>query len=252
MTALITGASSGIGRDMARILSDMGHDLIIVARNKDKLERLKRELKTNVEVIALDLSTTTNCMRLYEKTKKHNIDILINNAGFGVFGEFTTISLDKELDLIDLNIKAVHTLTKLYLTDMKKNNSGYILNVASSAAFAPGPLLSSYYASKAYVLRLTEGIYEELRRDNSKVSISILCPGPVKTNFNKNAGNIEFTMKSMESYDVAEYAIKKMFKHKLIIIPGFRIKLTKFLVRLVPDKLLLKVTYNVQRKKKRK
>ena len=164
MLALITGASSGIGADMARILSDKGYDLILVARNKKKMEILAKELKTNVEIIPLDISSTYNCTELYNLVKKKNIDVLINNAGFGLFGEFTSTKLDKELDMIELNIKTVHTLTKLFLKDFVKKDKGYILNVASSAAFMPGPLMATYYSTKAYVLHLTESINEELRR----------------------------------------------------------------------------------------
>ncbi len=119
MKALITGASSGIGADMARILSSRGYDLILVARNKAKLEKLKKELKTDVEIVIMDLASTFNCMKLYNKLKKEDIDILINNAGFGVFGKFDETDLEKELDMIDVNIKAFHTLTKLFLQDFK-------------------------------------------------------------------------------------------------------------------------------------
>lgn len=249
MKALITGASSGIGADMARVLSSQGHDLILVARDKKKLEELKEELTTDVKIISLDLSSTFNCMKLYNKVKKENIDILINNAGFGVFGEFVDTNLEKELDMVDLNIKAVHTLTKVFLQDFKTRNSGYILNVASSAAFSPGPLMSTYYATKAYVLRLTQGIYEELRREKSNVSVSCLCPGPVNTNFNNVAG-VTFSVKALESNVVAEYAIKKMFKRKLVIIPGLLMKLNYIFNRFVPVKILLKIAYNIQRSKK--
>ena len=249
MKALITGASSGIGADMARILSSQGHDLILVARDKKKLELLKEELTTDVKIISLDLSSTFNCMKLYNKVKKENIDILINNAGFGMFGEFVDTNLEKELDMVDLNIKAVHTLTKVFLQDFKTRNSGYILNVASSAAFSPGPLMSTYYATKAYVLRLTQGIYEELRREKSNVSVSCLCPGPVNTNFNNVAG-VTFSVKALESKDVAEYAIKNMFKKKLVIIPGLLMKLNYIFNRFVPIRVLLKIAYNIQRSKK--
>ena len=187
MKALITGASSGIGRDMARVLSDMGYDLILVARRKDKLEKLKKQLSTDVKIICLDVSSTYNCTKLYNKVKDEDIDILINNAGFGKFGEFNDIKLDDELGMIDVNIKAVHILTKLFLNDFVARNKGYILNVASSAAFQPGPLMATYYSTKAYVLHLTEAIYEELRKNNSNVWISVLCPGPVNTEFYKVA-----------------------------------------------------------------
>lgn len=248
MKALITGASSGIGADMARTLSKEGYDLILVARRKSKLEKLKKELETNVEIIELDVSSTFNCMKLYNQVKKEDIEILINNAGFGLFGDFSKTNIDKELDMIDLNIKAVHTLTKQFLKDFKKKDKGYILNVASSAGFIPGPLMSTYYATKSYVLSLTQAIYEELRREKSNVVISALCPGPVNTEFNKVA-KVEFSLKGLDSYNVAKYAIKQMFKEKLIIVPGFKMKIALFFTRFIPRKQLLKMTYNIQRKK---
>ena len=250
MKALITGASSGIGADMARILSDKGYDLILVARRKDRLEKLQSELKTEVEIISMDVSSTFNCIKLYNKVKKHDIDILINNAGFGVFGQFNKTDLDKELDMIDINIKAVHTLTKLFVQDFIKKDKGYILNVASSAAFQPGPLMATYYSTKAYVLHLTEAIYEELRRMHSKVYIGALCPGPVDTEFN-NVANVSFSVKSMKSYDVAEYAIKEMFKRKLVIVPSFIMKLTRIISTISPTKLKLMIAYNIQRGKQK-
>lgn len=248
MKALVTGASSGIGRDIARELSNMGYDLILVARRLDRLEELKEELKTNVKTISLDISIPDNCIKLYENVKNEEIDILINNAGFGVFGEFLETDLRKEMNMIDLNIKAVHILTKLFLKDFKNKDKGYILNVGSSASFAAGPLLSSYYASKNYVLRLTEAIYEELRRDKSNVYIGVLCPGPVNTEFNEVA-NVKFTVQSLTSEYVARYAINKMFKRKLIISPGMLMKFTRFLCKIAPEKIILKVCYNIQRSK---
>ncbi|MDD2208872.1 MAG: SDR family oxidoreductase [Bacilli bacterium] len=248
MKALITGASSGIGRDMARILSSRGYDLILVARRKDRLEKLKKELNTNVEIIALDISSTFNCMKLYNKVKKQDIDIVINNAGFGIFGSFSETKLDPDLDMIDLNIKAVHSLTKVFLQDFKEKNKGYILNVASSAAFQGGPLMATYYATKAYVLRITEAIHEELRRENSNVYVGVLCPGPVNTEFN-DVANVKFGVKALESYDVAEYAIKSMFKRKLIIIPGLMMKVTNVLGHFIPRKLKLRMIYNIQKRK---
>lgn len=250
MKAVITGASSGIGADMARVLSKKGYDLILVARRKDKLEKLKKELETNVEIYSFDISSTFNCMKLYNKVKSPDIEILINNAGFGVFGDFVDTSIDKELDLIDLNIKSLHTLTKLFLKDFKEQGKGYILNVSSSAAFFAGPLMASYYASKAYVLNMTKAIYEELRRNDINVYIGALCPGPVNTEFNDVAG-VSFKSKSLNSYYVAEYAIKKMFARKLIIIPGVSIKFIVILSKFIPEKLKLKITYNIQKKKEK-
>ena len=248
MVALITGASSGIGADMARILSDKGYDLILVARNKRKMEVLAKELKTNAEIIPIDISSTYNCTELYNLVKKKNIDVLVNNAGFGLFGEFCCTKLDKELDMIELNVKTVHTLTKLFLKDFVKKDKGYILNVASSAAFMPGPLMATYYATKAYVLHLTESINEELRRKKSNVFICALCPGPVSTNLNKVAG-VSFNLESLESYDVAKYAVKQMFKKKVVIIPGFKIKMGVFALRLLPRSLVRKIAYKIQKNK---
>lgn len=248
MKALITGASSGIGKDFAIKLSNMGYDLIIVARDKKRLEEVKKLCKTNVEVVSIDLSKEENCKELYSKHK--NIDILINNAGFGAFGKFSKVDLDKELNMIDINIKAVHILTKLYLKDMIKKDSGRILNVASSAAFLAGPLMSTYYATKSYVYRLTVAIDEELRREHSNVKVSVLCPGPVDTNFN-NVADVKFAVKSLSSDYVTDYAINKMFKNKLVIIPGFLSKLGMIGCKLAPQRWVVKVDYNIQKRKEK-
>ncbi len=247
MKALITGGSSGIGRDMATYLKKLGHEVIIVGSNKEKLDKVADKL--NCKSIVMDLSIKDNCKKLYEKVKSENIDILINNAGFGKFGEFTDINLDEELNMIDVNINAVHILTKLFLKDFVKRDSGYILNVASSAAFEPGPLMATYYSTKAYVLRLTTSVYEELRRNKSNVHVSVLCPGPVNTNFN-NVANVKFDIKSISSEYCAEYAIKKMFKNKLIIIPSFYMKTGIFFTRFIPTKMMARIAYNIQSKKR--
>jgi hypothetical protein len=247
MKALITGASSGIGRDIAFYLSERGYDLILVSKTMDN--KLLKEFKTKVKHISCDLSNINEVYKLYEKTKAEDIDVLVNNAGFGLFGEFYNSSLDKEIEMINLNINAVHILTKLYLKDFRIKNNGYILNVSSSAAFQAGPLMSTYYSTKAYVLRLTTAIYEELRREKSNIGISVLCPGPVDTNFNKVA-NVKFDLKSVSSKYVADYTIKKMFKKKLIIIPTFYMKTIIILSKVLSIKLLLKATYNIQNKKR--
>ncbi len=248
MKALITGASSGMGRDMARILSDRGCDLILVARRRDRLEQLAAALKTHTQIICADLSVESECTALYEQVRSENIDILINNAGLGVFGAFDTTDLKKELRMIDTNIRAVHILTKLFLKDFKAKNAGYIMNVASSAAFQPGPLLSSYYASKAYVLRLTQAVYEELRRSGSRVHICALCPGPVRTEFDSVA-DVKFSVKGLESRVVAEYALRKMFAGKLVIVPGTLMKCTRFFGRFLPEKPMLRIAYHMQKRK---
>lgn len=246
MRALITGASSGIGRDIAINLSKKGYDLILVARDLEKLNEVKAKLHTNVEVVSMDVSKAENCKELHEKYQ--DIDILVNNAGFGDCGYFTKTSLDKELKMIDTNIVAYHVLTKLYLQDMKQRNSGKILNVASIAGFMPGPLMATYYSTKAYVVRLSEAIREELKKENSKVQISILCPGPVNTNFNKVA-DVKFALKGLSSEYVAKYTIDKLFKGKFYIVPGWKIKLARFGSKIAPNNLVAKICYNMQRRK---
>lgn len=249
MKILITGASTGIGRDMARTFHNRGDELFLVARNEENLASLKAELDEKPITISMDLSIEENCHALYNRLKGENIDILINNAGFGTFGYFNDISLERELNMIDLNIKSLHILTKLFLKDFEKRNNGYILNVASSAAFLPGPLMATYYSTKAYVQRMTSAIYEELRRKKKDVYIGVLCPGPVETEFNRTAG-VSFSVKPLQSNYVAKYAIKKMFKRKLIIIPGLMIRLGVFFQRFLPTKLLLKISYKIQNGKK--
>lgn len=251
MKALITGGSSGIGYSMAKYLSSLGYDLILVARDKEKLQKIQKELPTEVKIIVADLSNESKLKELYVLCKNDNIDILINNAGFGMFGTFAESDLNRELEMINLNIKTLHILTKFFLKDMKKRGKGYILNVSSAASFQAGPLMSTYYATKSYVTNLTLAIYEELRREKSNVHISCLCPGPVSTNFN-DVANVQFAMKGLDSDYVAKYAIDKMFKNKLIIVPGLKMKVTLFLNRLVSHKFALKVVYNFQKKKEKK
>lgn len=244
MRVLITGASSGIGRDMARILAKKGYELILVARDEEKLNSLKKELNTHVKIVAMDLSIADNCKKLHNENP--NIDLLIDNAGFGDCGSFTQTSLDKEISMINTNITAYHILTKLYLIDMKKQNQGHILNVASIAGFMPGPLMTTYYATKSYIVRLSEGIREELKKEKSKVKISILCPGPVATNFNKVA-NVRFSLKEKNSNYIAQYAINHL--NRFYILPGLDIKLARVGAHLFPASLVSKITYRMQKRK---
>ena len=247
--ALITGASNGLGKDFAKKLADMGYNLILVARSEDKLDHLQNELKNKVEVetVVMDLSIKKNVYKLYEKYKG-KVDLLINNAGFGACGLFTKTDLDNEINMIDLNVITYHILTKLFLHDFVREDKGQILNVASSAAFEPGPLMATYYATKSYVYNLTMAIYEELRREKSNVKISVLCPGPTDTGFNDRA-KVKFGVKSLTSDDVTSYTLKKLKRNKLLIIPGFKMKLAIFFGRFVPRKMLLKIIYNIQEKK---
>lgn len=251
MKVLLTGASSGIGKDMAKILNEKGYNLILVARDEEKLNSVKNDLEkenkgNKIETISMDLSVEENCKRLCEQVK--DVDILINNAGFGDCGSFSKTDLNKEIKMIQTNIIAYHILTKEYLKQMKEKNSGKILNVASIAGFMPGPLMATYYATKAYVVRLSEAIREELKKDKSNVKISVLCPGPVATNFN-NVANVKFKLREANSFDVAKYTIKKMEKGKFYIVPGLDVKIAKVGAKIFPANLVSKVTYRVQKKK---
>lgn len=248
MKALITGASSGIGRDIAKVLAEKGYDLVLVARDGDKLRQVQSEINekynSQVKIVTMDISNVDNCKALHAENK--DIDLLINNAGFGDCGEFTKTSLDKELNMIDTNIKAYHVLMKLYLIDMKKKNKGQILNVASIAGFMPGPLMATYYATKAYVVRISEAVREELKREKSNVKISILCPGPVATNFNRVA-NVKFSLKEATSCDVARYAVNHL--NRFYIVPGIGVKFARIGVRFIPTRFAAMMTQNAQKRK---
>lgn len=248
MKALITGASSGIGRDMARILSrEQNAELILVARRVDRLYELSEELPTKVQVISCDLSKQKECFTLFQQVKEENVNVLINNAGFGLVKRFADSSLERELEMISTNIKAVHILTKLFLREFQKKNHGYLLNVASSAAFLPGPEMATYYATKSYVLRLTQAIAAELSSQKSKVKISVLCPGPVRTEFDRVSDG-KFTIPYLSSEYVARVALEGLFQGKTTIIPGKLMKLFRFGEHLLPDRILAQMAQKMQKR----
>lgn len=248
MKALVTGASSGIGREFARQLGARGYGLILTARRTDRLLELQKELKTESSVVTADLSDEKDCFSLYEQTKGGAPDVLINCAGFGMFGPFLETDLDCELRMLDVNIRAVHILTKLFCRDFVRRGSGRILNVASSAAFQPGPLLSSYYASKAYVLRLTEALAEELRRSGSGVTVSALCPGPVRTEFD-DVADVKFSLPGLSPESVAACGLDGLFAGKTVIVPGAAMKAAHFFERLIPERAVVRTAYRFQRRK---
>lgn len=254
MIALITGASSGIGKDIANEIAQKGYDLIIVARNEKELNIVKEELEKKYKIKAyvksVDLTDKNKCKNLYEEVKKEFgiLDILINNAGFGTCGNFTKTDLEKEIRMIETNIIAYHILTKLFLQDMVKANKGYIMNVASIAGFMPGPLMATYYSTKSYVVRLTQSIQRELKMKKSKVKVSVLCPGPVKTNFQKVA-DVKFNIMEAKSHDVARIGIKRMLKGKKIIFTQFHIRLARILSKILPDSFIGFCCYFVQKRK---
>ena len=241
--ALVTGASSGIGRCIVRELSKLGYETILVSRNEEELEKLKETLPSPAEVESVDVG---NIESMRELVKKYpHVDVLVNCAGMGVFGEFDKTDFDSESDMIDVNIRALHFLMKAYIPHMKKSG-GKILNVSSSAAFFPGPLFSSYYATKAYVYRLSLAVREEMRRENAPVSITVFCPGPVKTPFNGKIGVKEGPGAISPEY-AAKYAVKAMLKGKAVAVPGVANKISRLFSGLLPDILYAKIVSNEEK-----
>jgi len=258
MISLITGASSGIGRDMAFEFADRGYDLILVARSFDRLKEVKNEIikkydKCNVLIMKCDVSNVKSVKNLYNDVRKEfvNIDVLVNNAGFGDCGKFYETDLEKDISMINTNILGLHVLTKLFLQDMVKVNKGYILNIASIAGFMPGPLMATYYSTKAYVVRLTRAIAKELKVDNSKVRIAAFCPGPVNTEFDKNA-NVTFSLKGQSSSDVAKIGVSGLFKsNKIVYFSSILIRIVACLAKIMPESFMANQAYRTQKRKLR-
>ena len=248
MKALVTGASSGIGREIARELVVRGWDVILVARRTDRLMELKQELGKHAMCVRCDVSHVEECKKLHEVMQSQNIDMLVNCAGFGLCGEFAETDLERELQMIDTNVVAVHVLTKLFLKDFLQKDRGYILNVASIAGFFSGPLMATYYATKNYVVSLTGGVAEEIRRRKSRVKISALCPGPVDTEFNRVA-EVNFSSAPIDSRTAARQALDGVMKGKLYVVPSAKIKALRFLKRLLPDRVITHFCYQFQKKK---
>ena len=245
---LITGGSEGIGYELAKLFSKDGHNVIIVARNETKLLKVKRELeekdKNKVKTISLDFTVEKSCEELIDIVDKKNfvVDNLINNVGIGSFGDFCDAEEGFEDRIIDINIRTVTILTKYYMKQMLSRGSGNILNVASTASFVAGPRMAMYYSTKAYVLSLTEALYEEAR--GTGVYIGCLCPGPVKTTFQEKAGikKAESAKKYlMDASDVAQKAYAGFNKKKAIIIPGFKNKLAVFGGKIAPRSISRKI-----------
>ena len=255
MIALVTGASSGIGKDISIELAKKGYDIILVARNIERLQAVKETIEKNFNrncyIKTVELSDRNACIKLHEEVKNEFgiIDILINNAGFGLCGKFKENDLNKEISMIDTNITSLHILTKLFLQDMDdKKKERHIMNVASIAGFMPGPLMATYYATKSYVVRLSQALNEELKSDKSKVKMHVLCPGPVDTNFNKTA-EVRFSLRGVSSEYVADYAVRKMFKNKLLIFPGIGIKISVTGAKFLPANWMAQMCFSMQKKK---
>lgn len=247
--AVITGASAGIGMEFARRLSEKGYPLVLIARRQDRLIKLAKELKTDCEIIPADLSREEECYRVFYRLQDKEIGIFINNAGFGDCGSFWETDLQKELNMVQVNVKAVHILMKMMLKKMQKAQRGYILNVASSAGLLPaGPYMASYYATKAYVASLTQSVAEELKESKSRVYVGCLCPGPVDTEFNSVA-NVTFALKGISPRYCVDYALKQMKKRQVVIVPALTIQAVTTLGRWAPRSLYVKAAARQQKKK---
>lgn len=247
--ALITGASSGIGCEFAKALSKEEYDLILVARREDRLMELSHHLSCECQIIQADLSKEDECYRIYDELKDHSIDLLINNAGFGDCGYFIDGDLQKEINMIKVNIEAVHILTKLFIQKMNEQGHGSILNIASCAGLMPaGPYMSTYYATKAYVTSLTRGIGQELKEKKSPLYIGCLCPGPVDTEFNRVA-QVKFALRGISVKQCVEQALKGMKKGKIVIIPTLMMRMMMTLGRFIPVSLYVRIASFQQKRK---
>lgn len=254
---LITGASSGIGYELASVFAKNNHNLILVARSTAKLESLKIEIEKNFQVVAeiitLDLAKQNSAEELFAAVtkKKLEVNILVNNAGFGDHGLFLSEDPQKIEEMILLNILTLTKLTRLFLPNMVENKYGKILNVASTAAFQPGPLMSVYYATKAYVLSFSEGLYEEMR--SSGVCVTALCPGPTISGFQEaaNFSNVAMMdlLKLPTSKDVAEFGYTAMINNKAVAIHGFMNSLVAKTTSFIPRMLLRKLVMKMQEKR---
>ena len=251
MYALITGASSGIGFESAKILASKGYDLIITARSIDKLNKLKelveKDYQKNVVIIPLDISKRESLDELFTKTKDYEIEVVINNAGLGKVGMFNEVTDAEDYNMIDINVTAMHMVLKHYADVMTK---GYILTVASIASFAPGPKMATYYATKNYIRSYAEALRYELKKMKKDIGITILAPGPVNTNFNDTA-NVTFTLKGVAADKCANYAIKRMFKKKKFATPKWTVRWATRFMRILPHRTSMRICYKSQSKKQK-
>lgn len=249
-TAFITGATSGLGAEFARRYAKEGYRLILTGRRTQRLSALKEELGTECLIITADVSDEAKCKELLNDIADEEIDVFINNAGFGTAGSFLETSLEKEISMVKVNDIAMHILFKGMLAKMHKQGHGTILNVASSAGLFPaGSYMSTYYASKAYVTSLTKGVAHELKEIGSSVYVACLCPGPVDTEFNANA-DVTFSLKGITAERCVDECLKGMRKKKTVIIPTLRMKAATFGARLLPESFVIMMTAGQQKKKR--
>lgn len=256
-TALVTGASAGLGRELARLFAKDGHDLVLVARRRDRLEELAKELETSsgvrATVIVADLGDRSSPAAIADEVRGKGIavEFLVNNAGFGTCGAFVHSDLSRELEMVEVNVRALMQLTRLFLPDMLAQGSGRILNVSSVAGFVPGPYMATYYASKAFVLSFTEALAAELSR--SGVTVTAACPGPTETEFGAVAGNMKtklFEGNVAQALPVARYAYRAMMAGRVVAVPGFMNKAIAWSVRVSPRATLRSIVAGLNRKRK--
>lgn len=254
---LITGASGGIGEAFARRLAEDNHNLILVARSEEKLHQICDELMLKHQItahyIALDLTEFESDKKLFEETEKHNfeIDWLINNAGFGSMGDFAELELERELQMIDLNISALVALTHRYLPKMRERKSGVIINVSSTASFQAIPYMATYAATKAFVTSFSEAVAEENREFN--IQITAVCPGPTETNFFAAADAIPFSAKGMQtSEEVVEKALQAVKSGKALTVSGFSNYVGSVFGTITPDSLITRTIGKYLRSKLKK
>lgn len=247
--AVITGASSGLGEEFARQLAAAGYDLLLVARREDRMQALAATLPTRCEVVAADLSRPEVCEQLARRLATRRVDLFLNNAGFGVCGDFLSTEPDRELAMVDLNVRAVQFFTKRMVLQMERQGGGALLNVGSSAGLLPaGPYMAAYYATKAYVVSLSRAVAAELRASGSPVYVGCLCPGPVDTEFNAVA-QVRFALPGISAADCVRWALAGVRRRKTIIVPGRGMAAAMALSRIVPVGLLIRLVASQQKRK---
>ncbi|SER50914.1 SDR family NAD(P)-dependent oxidoreductase [Lachnobacterium bovis] len=247
--AVITGASSGIGREFAYEFAREGYQLVLIARRIDRLEEIKKNVKTKTTIIQADITKPSDILNVLNIIKPLDISVFINNAGFGLSGTFISSDLQREVEMIELNVKAMHVFTKVITRKMIKQKHGYLLNIASSAGLFPaGPYMSTYYATKSYVSSLTLAIAEELKQMKSPIYIGCLCPGPVNTEFN-DVAKVSFALKGISAKYCVKYTLRQMRKKKVLIVPTAQMKLAIFFSKFLPLDILIRLVSGQQKKK---
>ena len=255
-TALITGASAGIGAELAKVFAAHDHDLVLVARRRDALEALAGTLEgkhgVTATVIVDDLGDPEAPERIFAAVRdaRIEVDVLVNNAGFGLGGEFSETPIEREITMVQVNVTALMHLTKLFVAPMLKRRAGYVMNVASTAAFFPGPLQSVYYASKAFVLSFSQAVAEELAP--SGISVTCLCPGPTETEFAQVAGMKSVRLPNLDvadAADVAEFGYQALMSGTRVAVPGAKNKLVVQAQRFVPRRLVARAMERMQRRR---